>query len=135
MPQSHGADLQVSGNWFRRIDPADLEAGAGTDFISPLYATGISPSLTISNTDGTGWTLAARLVDSGLPAGVSVGVRANSGEGINCGATSLTLSSSDQTLCTGTGDRAGIALELRLQGVSNAQPPGGYGATVQYRVY
>jgi hypothetical protein len=95
MPQSHGVDLQVSGNWCRQVGPADLEAGAGTDFISPLHTTGISPSLTISNTDGTGWTLAARLVDSGLPAGGSVGVRANGGEGINCGANSLTLNSSD----------------------------------------
>ncbi len=134
-PQSLGADVQVSGNWYRQIGPRDLAAGAGTDFVSPLYATGISPSLTISNTGGAGWTIAARLLDSGLPAGVSIGVRANSSEGVNCGASSLTLNGFEQALCTGTGDRAALGLELRLQGVSNAQLPGGYGATVQYRIY
>ncbi|UHD14940.1 hypothetical protein [Thiocapsa bogorovii] len=134
-PQLRGADLQVSGSWYRQIGPADLVAGAGSDFASPLYADQNPSSLGVSNTGGEGWTVSARLITSALPSGVSIGVRADSANGVACGTEYLTLSSFEQTLCTGIGDRSGIGLALRLHGVSNAQPSGGYGATVQYRVY
>lgn len=130
------ADLAVTGNWSRTVNNADLAAGAGSDLHSLIESGTAEATLDISNTFGGNWAVVARKSAITWPATVSIAVRRTSdgsGGGTIAGGTAyLTLSTTDQTLFTGTGDRSSVQLQLRTDGLSVEHGVGTYSLNVIY---
>jgi len=133
------ADISESGGWSETINASDLIAGAGSDFHSPITSSAYQAALSISDTGGAAWTIGVRRTSSSLPTGVAVAVRrttSGSGDGsVSGGESFLTVGGTEQILCSGTGDRSGIGLQLRLTGASVEHGSGSFSATLTYRVY
>jgi hypothetical protein len=135
---AEAADITVSGNWFETVDQADLAAGAGSDLRSPIESNAGQATLDIANTLGGNWTVRARKSETFWPSGVSVAVkRTSEGNGtgsISGGTAYLTLTGTDQTLFTGTGDRSGVQLQLQTDDLSVSHAPDNYSLTITYTV-
>src|SRR5205085_1383469 len=137
---ARAADVSVLGApWSISIGPAQLQAGAGTHFLSPLASDVFVAVLAISNTGGAHWSL--RIAREGneaqWPAGVSVSLRRSGGSaeaGISDGLAYRTLTSDLQTFFSGTGDYASVEILLRLDGVNVQTPPGFYSLAIRYAV-
>jgi hypothetical protein len=132
------ADINLSGDWTANVNAGDLIAGAGTDFRSPIESDSYQTTIDITNTGGAPWMLSVQRMISTLPAGVTLAVRrttgGSGGGAISGGEGYLTLSSSEQQLFYGSGDRTGIGLQFRVDGVSIQQGVGSFGANLTYRV-
>ncbi|MBK1701749.1 hypothetical protein [Thiococcus pfennigii] len=139
MQAVQAADVSVFGNWSETVGPGDLVSGPGSDIRSPITSSSYQATLAVANTEGAAWTIRVRRSSSSLPTGVAIAVRrttSGSGDGgISGGESYLTVNSTEQTLCSGTGDRGAVGLQLRLTGVSVDQGTGSFGATLTYRVY
>jgi len=137
---ARAADVSVLGGpWFMSIGTAHLEAGAGTDFLSPVASDVFIAVLAISNTGGANWSL--RIAREGneaqWPAGVSVSLRRGGGSaeaGISDGLTYRTLTSDLQPFFSGTGDYASVEILVRLDGVTVQTPPGFFSLAIRYAV-
>jgi hypothetical protein len=140
MSAARGADVTVLGGpWFMSIGAAHLEAGAGTDFLSPISSDVLVAVLAISNTGGANWNL--RIAREGneaqWPAGVQVSLRRSGGSaeaGITDGLTFRVLTSDLQPFFSGSGDYASVEILLRLDGVTTHTPPGFYSLAIRYAV-
>jgi len=138
LPSAWAADISVVGNWTELIDRDDLVAGAGSDLRSPIESAGAQATLDISATTGGNWTVKVAKSDLNWPAGVSVAVRRTSdgsgSGGISGGTTYLALSGTEQVLFSGSGDRSGIQVQLKTEGLSVGAAPDNYSTTITYRV-
>jgi hypothetical protein len=136
---AQAADLTVTGSWSETLGPPDLVDGAGTDIRSPITSGSYQATLDIANTGGAAWTIGVRRASSNLPTGVAIAVRrttTGTGDGgISGGESFLTVGGTEQTLCSGTGDRSGVGLQLRLNSISVAHGTGSFGATLTYRIH
>lgn len=134
---SHAADVQVLGGpWSGLLGAAELEAGAGTNFRSPVVSDVLLAVLEISHTGGANWNLKIALVDPGQwPAGVHVLLRRSGGSGeagLSDGLAWRTLTGDLQSFFSGAGDYPGVEILLRVDGVSVLTPPGGYALNIRY---
>jgi len=133
---ARGADIAVTGNWWQTVNQADLISGAGSDIRTPIESSTVQTTLDISNTLGGSWTVVARQSDISWPAGVSLAVKRTtdgSGDGtISGGTTYVTLTPNDQILLSGSGDRAGIQLQLETNGLSVSHGLGNYTLNIIY---
>ncbi|WP_233490323.1 hypothetical protein [Thiocapsa marina] len=137
---AQAADISLTGgDWSETIDAGDLIAGAGSDIRSPIESGSYQATLDISNTGGALWTVGVQRSGSSLPSGVTLAVRRTSdgsgGGSITGGQSYLTVGSLEQAIFYGSGDRSGIRLQLRLDGVSVGNGPGAYDTTLIYRIY
>ncbi|MCF7984025.1 MAG: hypothetical protein K9L70_06445 [Thiohalocapsa sp.] len=130
--------ITVSGTWSETIGSDDLFAGTGTDIRSPIVSGAAQAVLDIADTGGRSWTVYLRRAEIAWHADVTLSVRRSgdgSGSGSIVGGTDYRpVTASDQVFFTGSGDRAGIGIELRLEGVSVAQDPNLYETAVTYSV-
>jgi len=137
---ARAADVSVLGApWSLSVGSASLQAGAGTDFLSPVASEVFIAVLAISNTGGANWNL--RIAREGneaqWPPGVSVSLRRSGGSaeaGIIDGLAYRTLTSDLQPFFSGTGDYASVEILLRLDGVTVQTPPGFYSLAIRYAV-
>jgi hypothetical protein len=132
---ARGADIAVTGNWSRLVDQADLISGAGSDIRTPIVSSA-QVTLDISNTSGGSWSVMARKSDLNWPAGVGIAVKRTSdgGGSISGGTAYITLTSSDQTLFSGAGDRTGIQLQLETDGLSVSHGADNYSLNIIYTI-
>lgn len=134
------ADIGLSGGtWFRTIGVAQLEAGAGSDFVSPVDSDVMIATLTITNTYGAPWCVRVARTgnESDWPAGVMVAVRRRGGveeSGLVDGTSYRPLTSDLQTLFSGSGDYPSIQILLRLDGASVHTAPGPYTLAIRYDI-
>jgi hypothetical protein len=132
------ADIAVSGAWSRTVNRDDLTAGAGSALRSPIESAAGVASIAISNTGGGAWTVSAQSSNLNFPPGAVVSVRmtsAGSGTGsVSGGVGYLALSGSSQVLFSGSGDRSGIQVQLRMGGISLSTVPAIYSLSIQYAV-
>ncbi len=133
------ADIGLTGGgWSETIDAGDLFAGAGTDIRSPIESGSSEFRVDVSNTGGASWTLNLRRSDLSWPSGVTLAARRTtdgSGAGsISGGASYQTISALDQALFSGSGDRSGIGIQLKLEGLSVQHAPAFYETTVTYSI-
>lgn len=128
------ADVSSSGNWIKTIGASDLIAGAGSDLISQHDSDSGVATLAISNTGGASWRLFARRSDGAWHERFELFVRRTSdgtGSGAVAGGGSyVALSTLDAEFFSGSGDRANIAVQYRLTGMSKAVAPDLYGSGV-----
>lgn len=137
---AHAADVTVLGGpWSTSVGAAQLPAGAGTDFNSPIAADLLIAVLAISNTGGANWNL--KIAREGNEAqwlsGVSVALKRSGGSaeaGIIDGLAYRQLTSDPQPFFRGTGDYASVEIFLRLDGVTVATPPGFSSLTIRYSI-
>lgn len=132
------ADIAIGGDWQSALGAADLTAGAGSDIRSPVDSAATQTLIDISATGGMAWVVRLRRADTRWPAGVTLAVRRTSEGsgpgGIGGGTDWMAVGASDSVLFSGSGERSGIALQFRLQGVSIAQPPDAYATRLTYSV-
>lgn len=133
---AHASDLSAAGIWSTSLTASDLAAGPGSDLRSPVESAAGQVALTISNTAGGSWTVTVRDDGALWPAGVHISVRiASTGSGsgsVSGGGAYLALGGAAQTLLSGTGDRADVQLQFKLDGVSVRNSLGNYSANIIY---
>lgn len=138
-PLAYAVDIGVTGSWFETIDRDDLAAGAGSDVRTPIDSTSAQVTLDITNTLGAGWTVQLSRSDISWPAGVTIAARRTSdgtgGGSISGGAAYVGANSAPQIFFTGTGDRTGIQIQIRTEGLSVQTAPGTYTSGLIYSVY
>lgn len=134
------ADLAVTpANFSTQIGAAQLAAGAGSNFESPVVSDVLLATLTISNTGGANWQLEIAL-DGGeadLPAGVSLSLRRAGGAGeagISGGLGYQALTGSPETFFNGSGDYASVEILLQIDGITAAVPPAQYTPNLRYTI-
>jgi hypothetical protein len=136
----YAADVTVLGGpWSMAVGASHLEAGAGTDFHSPVATDVLVAVLTIENTGGASWNL--RIAREGnemqWPSGVSVSLKRGGGSaeaGISDGLSYRALTSDAQPFFSGTGDYLSVEILLRLDGVTTQTPPGLYSLMIRYAI-
>ena len=137
LASSHAADVQVLGGpSVSVLGAAHLEAGAGTDFRSPVVSDVLLAVLEISNTGGASWSLKIALDGPAQwPAGVGIFLKRSGGSGeagLSDGLGWRALTGDLQPFFSGAGDYPGVEILLRVDGVSVHTPPGGYALTLRY---
>ncbi len=137
LASSRAADVQVLGGpWVRVLGAAHLEAGAGTDFRSPVVSDVLLAVLEISNTGGANWNLKIALGGAAQwPAGASIFLKRSGGSGeagLSDGLGWRALTGELQPFFSGAGDYPGVEILLRVDGVSVQTPPGGYSLNIRY---
>ncbi|MCC4114222.1 hypothetical protein LLG90_02540 [Aromatoleum toluclasticum] len=138
-PLARAADIGVTGSWLETIDRNDLSAGAGSDVRTPIESSSAQVTLDITNTLGAGWTVQLSRSDINWPAGVTIAARRTSdgagGGSISGGAAYVAANGAPQIFFTGTGDRTGIQIQIRTEGVSVRTAPGTYSTGLIYSIY
>lgn len=134
------ADVQVSVEpWARSIGVAQLQAGAGSDIVSPVFADESLTLLSISGTNGAGWIVQVSLAGNPLtwPAGATLELRRVGGlneAGIVDGLDYETVTLDSQSFFSGTGDYDGVEILVRLSGFDVETPPDDYTIGVQFHI-
>jgi hypothetical protein len=123
----------------RSIGAGDLQAGAGTDFASPLDVDVLVATLAIRNTGGGAWSVkvAREGNENDWPPGVTLAVKRSGGvdeAGITDGTSYRALSGDLQTFFNGAGDYHTIQILLRLEGLTVQTAPGAYNLTIRYAI-
>lgn len=133
-------DIDISGSWSPLITSKNLKAGAGSNLISTYESVSGVVLITISGTTGKNdaWRVRVRRQDSTWNANFTLFVKrigdGTGGGGISGGQTYQAITTGNNEFFTGTGDRAGIPLQFRLEGMSLKAPPGAYSTTITYTV-
>ncbi|HOS97235.1 MAG TPA: hypothetical protein PLU54_06235 [Deltaproteobacteria bacterium] len=133
-------DITVVGSWTEFIDQADLTGGAGTNLTGTYTSMTNVNIVAITNTTGRtdNWRVDIKRVDTTWDGSLRLSARrtsSGSGTGRITGGTSyLQLTTSDQTLFSGRGDRFDVSIQLRVTGASLTLSPNQYITTVQYTV-
>jgi len=133
-------DITAIGDWSRTVTAADLQAGAGSDLISSYESAADAGDLTISGTGGTGdvWRVDVRRTDTTWHGDFTLSIKrtgAGSGGGsIDGGTAYQAVGTANAELFSGAGDRSGIPVQFRLEGMSVQVPPNTYSTTVTLTV-
>lgn len=132
------ADISVTGSWSNTVNKNDLTAGPGSDLKSPIESAAGVATIDISNTSGQSWAVSVARNDIDWPANVKISARRVSdgtGSGtISDGTTYLGLSGASQTLFTGMGDRTGVQIRLKIDGISVKTRPDIYSLNITYTI-
>jgi len=135
-----GIDIAVSGTWTLTSGPSDLAAGAGSDLPPSSESSVDQAAITISNTagDADNWRVDARRSDTTWNGNLVLWVKRTAdgvgGGSITGGTAYQEVSTTDASFFSGSGDRNGITLQLKLSGVSIQVPPNTYSTSVVYTV-
>lgn len=133
-------DITVSGDWSRTITASDLQAGAGSDLASTYESASNQASITISGTGGNtdAWRVDVRRTDGTWHANFTLSVQ-RTGDGSGAGSISggtayQAITTTDASFFSGAGDRSGITVQFKLQGMSVQVAPATYSTTITYTV-
>lgn len=133
-------DITVTGSWTEYIDQNDLRSGIGTN-LNGTYTSATNVNLVtitgaVDNSDA--WQITIRRMDNAWNDLMQVSARRTSGGtgggSVTGGQTYIQVTTSDQQFFTGTGNRSGVRIQLRVTGVSLLIPPSQYSTTIQYTV-
>lgn len=126
--------ITVTGSWSETIDELDLQAGAGSDLIGTYESASDAVSISISGAVST-WRLDVKKVDTNWHSDLILWVRrttVGTGGTVSGGTDYLQVSGTDQPFISGSGDVSGIAVQLKLSGMSIQVPQDTYTTTVYY---
>ena len=133
-------DITATGAWSLLNDAGDLVFGAGSDLISDQESAQDQVALTIADTTGDtdNWRVDARRSDTNWPVGLSIFVkRTSDGAGtgnISGGSAYQEVTVSDGSFFSGSGNRNGIGMQLKLSGASVGIAPDTYSTSIVYTV-
>lgn len=133
--------IDATGGWSRTITADDLQARAGSDLVSTYESAADAGALTISGTTGNddAWRVDVRRTDTNWHGNFTLSVKrtgdGTGGGSISGGTAYQIIGTSDAEFFSGAGDRGGIPLQFRLQGMSIQVPPADtYSTTITYTV-
>ena len=132
--QSFAADVNVTG-WSYTLPSTITNAGDyyATILESDLPTTA-SPDITGLITDTDSWTLKASTIVTGITIAVKrSGIGTGNGTIVG-GDNYITLTSAEQTLFTGTGNRSSIPLQFQISGFDVNDGNGNKNIAIQYRI-
>jgi hypothetical protein len=133
-----GADLLVTGGWAPAVDGSVLVAGPGSELAAEIESTAAQATLDVSGTagDAQAWHIDIQRSDAHWPDAFGVEVRRSSdglgGGSISGGTAYQPIGAIANTFFSGSGDREGVALQLRITGISLAIAPDIYTTAVVY---
>jgi hypothetical protein len=134
---AEAANITITGSWSRVIGSGDLTGGAGSN-LTATYTSATNQVLLGVTTTLVNWRVDILRIDTHWHANFVLSIRrtgTGSGTGtVTGGGAYLTITTASQTFVTGSGNRAGIQLQERLQGVSVSIPADTYTTTIQYTV-
>jgi hypothetical protein len=135
-PPGRAIDLAAAGSWSQTIDAGDLVGGAGSALTASYESAQDQVSLSIQNTTANddSWRVDVHRLDINWPPACNLSLR-RTGDGVGLGAilggdSYQVISTSDAALFSGAGDRNGVDLQLKLDGLSIQVAPGTYSTTV-----
>jgi hypothetical protein len=139
---AHGAwaavSISLSGSWFELVDETDLAGPAGSDLISIYESAADQVQIQILTDIGEDWRVDVRRVDTDWHGDLDLFVRRTSeGSGpgsISGGDSYQELSTSYQEFFSGTDDRSGVNIQIKLEGVSASTGSGNYLTTIYYTI-
>ncbi|MBD3336071.1 MAG: hypothetical protein GF355_11205 [Candidatus Eisenbacteria bacterium] len=136
---SGAVDLALLGSWAAEVEPEGPGAGAA-GAAGGRESSADEVVLSIHNTRGPNdaWRLDVRRSDTKWTDHLTLWVKvtsAGTGEGsVNRRAHYQEITTGDTPLCSGTGDRNGVCIQLRLTGMSPEVPPDRYLSSIVYTV-
>lgn len=141
-PHVAGAvDISVTGDWTSlSITANDLTAGPGSNLIAQYESNVDQVTIDIFNTTGNldSWRVDVKRNDTTWGSIPILSVkRYDSGSGggsINGGLGYQAVGTTDMSFFSGSGDRAGIHIQLKISNISLSLSPGNYSTTITYTV-
>jgi hypothetical protein len=134
----NAATLTSSGGYTDTIDASDLVAGAGSALNSTYSSASNATRLDVTGTGGGAYTVTVRMAPGTWDGSFSLSVRrTTNGTGtgtITGGTTYIQLTTVDQVLFTGTGNRSNVRVQYQLTGMSVAVPPATYSSSVIFTI-
>lgn len=129
------ADINVTGHWSKIVNRTDLVDGAGTDIAPSIESSPAIATLDITGTGDGPWTVRVTMEDFGWPPGASVAIRRSGNDsGISGGASYIPIDTTSRVFFSGTGDRTGIQIQIKVDGVDIHTVPALYSLTITYSV-
>ena len=136
--------IKITGFWRPDIGVNELTGGAGSDFPAFFESAVDQIDITITKTvaETYPWRLDVKRADVNWHANLSLYVQrtpggtgdTGAGASVTGGTTYQLIGTSDQTLCTGTGDWSKLPFQYRIEGMSAFVPADTYETTVYYTV-
>lgn len=131
--------ITVTGAWVETIDKYDLVAGAGSDLQSAYTSVSGQVSIDISGTGGASdaWRIDVRKIDSSWNSRLHPYVMrtsAGTGGSVSGGASYQEVTNINTSFFSGSGDVAGINVQLRMTGASVQITPASYSTVLYYTV-
>lgn len=139
-PSWAAISITSAGFWADTIDETDLLAGPGSNLADTHESAADQVSLDITGTTGgsDAWRVDVRRLDTSWHTDLRLHLqRTSEGSGsgsISGGASYQEIGDTYQSFFSGSGDRAGIDLQLKMTGVSVAVPAATYSSTVYYTI-
>ena len=137
---SAAISISLVGVWSETVDESDLAGGAGSDLISTYESASNQVSIDITGTtgDSDAWRIDVKKTDTSWHSDLHLSLRRTSdgsGSGSITGGTSYQEATDTFTeFFSGSGDRTGINVQLKITGVSVNVPTDTYSTTVYYTV-
>ena len=134
-------DIAVTGDWTDLFITAnDLTAGPGSNLTGQYESNIDQATIDTVNTAGNSdsWRVDVKRTDTTWGSTAVLAVRrydSGYGEGsISGGLAYQTVGTTDMSFFSGTGDRTGIRIQLKISNVSLSLSPGNYSSTISYTV-
>jgi hypothetical protein len=134
--------ITVSGSWTLAIGQSNLTGSAGSNLTSSYESSTSQLSMSISGLSSTltTWRVDVKRIDTNWNPGFTISIkRTNSGTSgtgtVNSGGTTYTaVTTTAQSLWTGRGNKSGIYLQEKLDGISCSIPAATYRTTLSFTV-
>lgn len=125
-----GAGLSTSGTWSPQITTSTYRA-------APIDSAASALLINIDVAETEAWTVSVQTQNANLPEGLTLSIKRitnGTGDGAISGGTDYaTVGDTAQIMFSGTGNRQGVGVQLRLNGIAGGRPPpGNYGASILY---
>ena len=134
-------DISMAGTWSVNIGSADLVAGVGSNLPDAWESETNQGVLAITNTTGDtdNWRVDISRSDANWPAALTIYVRRTSdgvglGGSISGGLAYQAVDVDSSAFFSGSGDRTGVDVQLKVTGVSLAIQPNAYSTSIVYTV-
>jgi hypothetical protein len=137
---SGAISISLVGVWSETVDASDLAGGAGSDLISTYESASNQVSIDLTGTtgDSDAWRVDIKRADTAWHGDLHLSLRRTSdgsGSGsISGGASYQEITDTYSEFFSGSGDRTGINVQLKINGVSVGVPADSYSTTVYYTV-
>ena len=132
--------ISVYGVWSETVNESDLAAGPGSNLVSTYESASNQTTIDVSGTTGDSdtWRVDIKKTDTSWNSNLHLYVRRTSdgsGSGsISGGDAYQEVTDTFSELFSGSGDRTGICVQLKITGVSVGVPADAYSAAVYYTV-
>jgi hypothetical protein len=137
---SAAISISAIGTWSETVSDVDLAGGPGSDLVGTYESAADQVSIDISGATGDSdtWRVDLKKTDTTWHSNLHLYLKRTSGGtgsgSISGGQSYLEATDTYAELFSGSGDRAGISVQLRITGVAVGIPADAYSTTIYYTV-